>query len=243
MGMFIGTGEESEIRDIRLADVDITGEDITGALAAQIRGSVSGVHVSGSVRGGERTGGLAGSLMQTGMVSLSSVTGAISGEGPHTGGLIGENMGAIDQSWGTAMVQGTTEVGGLVGTNEGSVANSYTIVGSPDSPEETLEGRNGVGGVVGNTLEGATITGSYTVSFQQATRFDFVGFRTYGRGGGAEGVTSSYWADVRRPRPDSFARDPEEMLLAATYEGWDFGGIWTIDEGNSYPDLVSNSRF
>jgi hypothetical protein len=28
-----------------------------------------------------------------------------------------------------------------------------------------------------------------------------------------------------------------EMMQQATFEGWDFDNIWTIDEGRSYPSL------
>jgi hypothetical protein len=32
------------------------------------------------------------------------------------------------------------------------------------------------------------------------------------------------------------------MKLAATYQGWDFAAVWSIAEGDEYPDLVSNPR-
>jgi hypothetical protein len=54
------------------------------------------------------------------LVSMGNVNG-----GQQTGGLVGGNDGAIDDSYSTAAVTGNSSVGGLVGTNGGTVSNSF----------------------------------------------------------------------------------------------------------------------
>jgi len=104
----------------------------------------------------------------------------VTGRG-HTGGLVGDNYGAITNSYVMGTVTGTgTSVGGLVGYNESSISDSYTS-GSVEGNQytgglvgyhsrgtitlsystSTVKGESDVGGLVGGTFGGGTITNSY----------------------------------------------------------------------------------
>ena len=50
---------------------------------------------------------------------------------------------------------------------------------------------------------------------------------------GSQSRKSSEKIDVGMGIP----KTPEEMMQQATYEGWEFNNIWTIDEGKTYPYL------
>ena len=105
----------------------------------------------------------------------------VTGRG-HTGALVGDNYGAITNSYvmGTVTAGTGTSVGGLVGYNESSISDSYTsgsvegkaytggLVGyhsrgtiTLSYSTSTVKGESDVGGLVGGTFGGGTITNSY----------------------------------------------------------------------------------
>ncbi len=101
--------------------------------------SISDSYATGPVSGGGNSGGLAayseGSIISsfaTGAVDNSKVTPYTTGE---VGGLVGENHGAISNSYarGSATGFNDSSAGGLVGYNDGQITTSYSIgvVGSP----------------------------------------------------------------------------------------------------------------
>jgi trimeric autotransporter adhesin len=70
----------------------------------------------------------------------------------YVGGLVGDNQGAVSNSYSTGSVTGEWHVGGLVGYNEGSVSNSYST--------GSVAGSVWIGGLVGSNRDG-TVSNSF----------------------------------------------------------------------------------
>ena len=142
----------SDIRNVGLIDVDVTGAELAAGLAAANAGEISASYVTGSVSGAENVGGLVGLSRSQGGIRGSYATSSVSGE-DDVGGLVGDNRGQITASYATGSVSGTSSVGGLVGDNRptGEIRGSYAT-----SP---VSGDSDVGGLVG--LNAGDITASY----------------------------------------------------------------------------------
>ena len=159
VGLFGYTGGGSQIANVRLLNVDITGNQTIGGLVGGNLGTITYSYVTGSVSGSDNVGGLAGLLNDGGTITNSYATGAVFGSGNNVGGLVGGNLGTITYSYVTGSVSGSGNVGGLVGlnSNSGSITNSYAAGAVSGS------GVN-VGGLVGLLNDGGTISNSYWLS-------------------------------------------------------------------------------
>ena len=208
VGLFGYVGSQGVVANVGLVGGSITGSTDVGALSANNLGivvnsyssaSVSGVanvggligangnfviqsHATGSVSG-NMVGGLIGSNGDGGQVINSYASGMVVGTGQSSvaGGLVGDNLDSIVQSYATGPVTGSAIVGGLVGINEpGSISQSYATgavqllaVGQIFDSQNTQN----VGGLVGlNSGIGAIISQSYaTGSVVGATDFSKTG--------------------------------------------------------------------
>jgi len=118
LGLFGWLASGAEVRDLGLADVNITGSRgcIGGLAGGNQQGTVTGCHCTGSVTGGWNVGGLVGDN-ECGTVTSCYNTGRVSGT-DHVGGLLGENGdGAVTRCYSMGSVSGVRCVGGLVGIN------------------------------------------------------------------------------------------------------------------------------
>ena len=152
------------VRNLTLTAVSITGEQNTGGLAGLNSGTISASDASGAVTGtGNNVGGLVG--MNSGTISASSSASTLMGDG-FVGGLVGTNIGTIRASYasGTVMSMGSS-VGGLVGNISESSAAS-TISDSYATGDVTGTGNN-VGGLVGSIT--LLFSGTSTISASYAT--------------------------------------------------------------------------
>ena len=145
------------IRDVRLTNATVAGSTPVGALASTVStgASITGSSVSGNVTGGTAVGGLVGS--NSGTISGSTSSAAVSGTSNDVGGLAGDNMGGtITGSSASGAVSGPAfHVGGLVGHNySGTITNSFATGNA-----STTSSTGGAGGLVGEN--DATITLSY----------------------------------------------------------------------------------
>ena len=150
-GLFGQTTEESEISNVRLLDVQVSGVLVVGGMVGSNRGIIDGVYVSGNVSGKTEVGGLAGSNL--GEIVDSSADVSVSG-GDEIGGLVGVSDGRVAHSSATGLVSGLVNVGGLLGysRNSGIILGSY-FTGS-------VAGNQVLGGLAGRN-EGEII-GSYS---------------------------------------------------------------------------------
>jgi hypothetical protein len=89
------------------------------------------------------------------------------------GGLVGEGLGTISDSYCAGSVTGYRYIGGLVGANIGTVINCYAT--------GNVSGESGVGGVVGHN-EGGIVSGGY-----------FTGSVTSDSGQGVGGLVGENW--------------------------------------------------
>ncbi len=145
VGLF-GYTSGATIRNVGLINGSITGSNYVGGLVGEADSTVIGnSYNSGTAAvtgNGNNTGGLVGYAQDT-TISSSYNTGAVTGYGDSTGGLVGQLVGynttaVIDSSYNQGAVSGTTNTGGLVGSiydNGGAevVSNSHntgTVTGS-----------------------------------------------------------------------------------------------------------------
>ena len=123
IGLFGAAGGGSVIRNVTLANVDITGGPFTGALVGRSLGSIidSGA-TGGTVSGDEKTGGLVGVSVPGGVIVGSTAGVEVTGTAAATyiGGLVGFNGGPIIDSHATGNVEGVQWVGGLAGASLGA---------------------------------------------------------------------------------------------------------------------------
>lgn len=236
------SSDTASIENIALTDVRITGGNLTGALAGTFGATIRNASSTGRVIGKNDTGGLVG--RNEGAIATSYSTSAVTGN-TAVGGLAGRSIGGdIETSYSTGTVTGHERVGGLVGMasgtgGAGSVTNAYSL-----SP---VTGANHVGGLIG-TL-GSYLTTSYSTGLVTATD------ATSSNVGGAIGslnqgqaTESVYWDRDTSEQLTSRGglqvqgRSTDEMKERATFTGWDFTDVWTINEGANYPDLNNNPR-
>ena len=154
------------IKNLSIVDSYIysTG-DITGAVAGESLGLVSGVTVDSLVVGrGDKTGGLVG--INRCEIYKSSFVSSMQGEN-LVGGIAGENIGEIRCSYSgssnyESIVFGDRLVGGIVGKNFGSVAYCYSI------SEIVGEGS----GISGGAEFGSEFVGCYYLGDSEEDSFD-----------------------------------------------------------------------
>ncbi len=109
--------------------------------------------IDADVSGNDYVGGLVGN--NCGAVDNSYAMGSMSGAGNNVGGLIGWNSGSVSNSYAMGNMSGTgNNVGGLVGWNDGTVFNSQAA--------GNVRGEQSVGGLVGKNGEGTVDNSSAT---------------------------------------------------------------------------------
>ena len=162
IGLFGNTGASSEIKNIGLLDVNITGDWRVGGLAGGNSGKIRNSYTTGKVEGMlDNMGGLVGTNLAGGSIANSYSSCDVKsnglGAGIHIGGLVGRNRGGtIRDSYATkGMVSGNAKVGGLVGLNEegGTIRNSYST--------GEVSGNSEFGGLVGANSGDRAVRDSY----------------------------------------------------------------------------------
>lgn len=190
------------------------------------RASVSNLFVNISkkgITGKSRVGGICGNLSY-GNIENCMVTGDISGY-QYVGGIVGDDNGrsSVSQcasSGNIIAIDGN--VGGIAGNNSQScyINNCYSIanVKAEGSYYYTAYG-------IGYSAEQCYFAG--TIS----------GDNTYPIG---EYYTNSYYdSEKTKISGKRGALTTKQMKQQASFQGWDFDNIWTIQEGVDYPKLRS----
>lgn len=179
----------------------------------------------GSMRGSYSTGGLVGDN-RGGTVELSYSTADVSG-GNKVGGLVGNMLpGVVRQSYATGEVSGTNAVGGLVGCADlGSAVEDAYAIGS-------VSGNAEVGGLFGRHV--GTIERAYAAGPVSGTLSDIGGLA--GRNFIGVAVIASSYHDAATSGQGG-GKPTAVLKRQSTFADWDFDGIWTIEEGRTYPVL------
>ena len=172
--------------------------------------------------------------------NTGSIVGATNGNVNMGGGLVGYNStsGNISESYTTASVVGGWGTGGFVGQTDGVIINCYS--------QGLVQAYNpgwSIGGFTGWYSAGS-ITYSYSSGYVKGGGSTVGGFS----GGAAGGTATDDYYDISKSgvggncynqctggTPLSTA----QMYQQSSYEAWDFTNIWQIDNGVSYPTLLS----
>ncbi|MDA0524439.1 Ig-like domain repeat protein [Methanococcoides alaskense] len=127
VGLFGWIDVGSEINNVGLTDINITGKNDVGGLAGGIQGNITLSYALGDVSGTfDRVGGLVGNIY-FGYVDQSYSTGNVTGTVDYVGGLVGWNEGSVTQSYSTSnVINSGVCTGGLVGLNQNSINDSYS---------------------------------------------------------------------------------------------------------------------
>jgi hypothetical protein len=237
LGLFGCLGYETEVKNLGVVDVNITGSgDCVGGLAGWNNGDVTGCYSTGEVSGKGSVGGLVG-YNDYGRVSDCYRTVAVSGT-EMVGGLVGSNSGDVTECYSTGAVSGELVVGGLVGNNWGAVTHCYST--------GAVTGGEYVGGLAGGNWNG-TVTQCYSTGAVSGNTCvgGLVGSNQDGT------VTGCFWSTQTSGQASSDGgkgKTTAEMQTASTFldAGWDFVGetangtedIWAICEGVDYPHLA-----
>lgn len=190
------------------------------------RASVSNLFVNISkkgITGGSSVGGICGNSYY-GNIENCMVTGDIWG-GKYVGGIVGynSNYSSISQCASSGNIIATDGyVGGILGYRYGScsIENCYSIANV--KAEGSYSYAYGIGYGAENCYFAGTISGDNYV---------------YPIG---ESNTNSYY-DYEKTKIswDEGALTTKQMKQQASFQGWDFDKIWTIQEGVDYPKLRS----
>ena len=222
---------------------------------------LSNFSFSGSVVSGSDTsvdlGGLVGSCKNT-TIDQCYVTGKIVGR-DHVGGLIGgdcDNV-TVSNTYVDVVVDAGSQAGGFFGVTAGdniSVGNSY-FAGSV-----TATTRGWIGGIIGLIDRAGDIKISGCASIGDLSCVEKTGYFIGQNGAydGNLGTVSQFYNNIYNY--DAEFRGEEEWFIASTVPGtidypggkssgqlkqqatytaigWDFNDIWTITEGQTYPQL------
>ena len=210
IGLFGSVGFGSQIHNLGVENVNITGRDYVGGLVGNNDwGTLTVCYATGTVNGNSSVGGLVGYNAYYQSIAFCYATGAVNGTS-RIGGLAGSNKGLLTSCYATSAVSGTDSIGGLVGLSwRGSLTNCYA------SGSVSGTGYN-VGGLVGWTYFSYLTTCFWDIQTSGQT----------------VAVGSGIWAGKGAGKTTS------EMKTLSTFTsvGWDFASIWAMPLGQ-YPVL------
>lgn len=197
-----GTVENCHISDTTISG----GKDLGGIVGENINGTIRHCSFSGSISGSSSgIGGIAGYNSYGTITECSVKNDRVSGGGHSIGGIVGDNTsGIIENCINYNMSTNGTggEVGGIAGrVYNGTVRNCYANQVTPSADK--------CGGVVGAIIENATIENCYYNS---------------------ERTAYAIGADDETPGDTTGALNNTTVKSAASFAGFDFANIWTIDE-------------
>lgn len=192
--------------------------------------SVSNLFVNISkkgITGGSRVGGICGSLSD-GNIENCMVTGDISG-GSNVGGVVGYVRNNyvtsnISQCASSGNIIATDdEVGGILGYWDScSIENCYSIANV--KAEGSYSYAYGIGYGAEKCYFAGTISGT-VVNYVYPI--------------GVYNTNSYYDSEKTKISGKQGALTTKQMKQQASFQGWDFDNIWTIQEGVDYPKLRS----
>lgn len=216
---------------ISLSSIDNVGLFANIQASYNKRASVSNLFVNISkkgITGGSRVGGICGSLSD-GNIENCMVTGDISGY-QYVGGIVGvgsvwnNDNPSISQCASSGNIIATDgEVGGIFGYRYGScsIENCYSIA-NVKAEGSYSSSAYGIGYSAKNCYFAGTISGTgdvYPI--------------------GVYNTNSYYDSEKTKISWKEGALTTKQMKQQASFQGWDFDKIWTIQEGVDYPKLRS----
>jgi hypothetical protein len=144
-----------------ISNLTISGAGDNQGLFGYLSGAViEGVvlnSVSINVTSGSNTGALAGYSNSSTISNCSVTGGSVSGD-DNVGGIVGHNIGTINNCSGNVPVSADDQIGGLVGVNSGTITYSHTSVSAP------VQGNLYIGGLIGVNEATATVNHCYAAN-------------------------------------------------------------------------------
>ena len=222
----------------------VSGQRNVGGLVGSNGGTItlsasSGMVTGVNADGGGAIGGLVGGNASGASIATSYATGVVTGAREMIGGLVGNNQGALSQSYATGNVSGARSIGGLVGLNGGSINDAYAsgAVGRAGTADSILAWEN-MGGLVGES------TGSVSHVFSSGA-VNGGGYAAVGAVAGrvATGSLFGYGffnADTSLVQIDgggSSGRSTAQMKQQGSFNDYNFSSVWRIYEGYTTPML------
>lgn len=161
-GFFGYVGNNAELNNIHLINVDITGNDYVGGLAGSVIGaSIISSSCSGIVKGNLFIGGLIGSS-NVSVINNSHSDVSVIGNIIVAGLIAYAENTVINESYNVGQICGSSSsqsVGGLVGKakNVTQISNSY--------PTGDVNGGFNIGGLIGTISVGSNVTNCYNAGY------------------------------------------------------------------------------
>lgn len=193
------------------------------------------------------------------MASVSNLFVNISKKGitgrSNVGGICGSlSYGNIENCMVTGDIIGDEYVGGIVG----GYNSNYSSISQCASSGNIIANSGSVGGILANQYALCSIKNCYSIANVKAE--GSYSSRVYGIGGSSENCyfagtvsgadinyvypigsnTNSYYdSEKTKISGKPGALTTKQMKQQASFQGWDFDNIWTIQEGVDYPKLRS----
>ena len=194
-----------------------------------------------------RAGGLFGKILAGSVVRNVGVVDCNITSKDYSAAVVGDNFGAVYNCFcagGSVSTVGTGNVGTFCGMSRtpSSITNCYSI--GVNLTELVASTRPATGGFIG-TNAGAT-TNCYYVggAITPAPDHPVGGFAGQVTATGSatscyfnldKGGITNFVSQETTAKPGG--RITDDLILEATYAGWDFANIWAIEEGQDYPKL------
>lgn len=235
-GGLIGRAYNNGIVTNSYATGNVTGNNRMGGLIGYSRSTIQNSYATGNVTvNGNYNGGLVG-VQAENTITDSYSKGNVTSSLDYAGGIAGiiEGTADVSTSYATGDIDGRSYIGGLAGRISANslVEDSYAT--------GAIDGSSYVGGITGS-LSG-DLTNVYALGRFLGTSTNNVG-PLVGFTDNSATITSSYWnSDIFGPSSSlaGTTSTTEELYQEASYTGWDFTTVWTIQEGQAYPYLQSN---
>ena len=178
---FIGMLDGGTVKDVKFANVSVTGKDDVGTAVGRIinGGTVSGVQVlSGSVSGAKRVGGVVGSIIADGSALNCTNAATVTGSVYNVGGIVGaayyteegKQMYITNCANNGEVTSSSVGAGGIVGLSAANVSGNTNTA--------AVKGTE-VGGIVGEQKSYGSVTNNTNSGAVTYTS----GENTYGAGG------------------------------------------------------------
>jgi hypothetical protein len=140
-------GPAGIIKNITFEAINSVGGYRTAAIAGVSNGLFENVHVSGTIQGTGRVGGIVGEQYSNSTISDCHVDASVSGTGQDVGGLVGYcNNATINNSSTAGSVSGPDGAGGIAGHHTGTIYNCHS--------SSVVSGAEYVGGLAGYVNQG-----------------------------------------------------------------------------------------
>ena len=234
---FTGTfdGLRHTIRNLTIDLYDLTTEPTGFFGHVGVGGVVHNIGLAGGSISGSTwasnaaVGGLAG--VNSGTISNSYSSASASCVRSFAGSLVGLNYGTITSSYATGNVTvGEARGGGFAGQNNGTITESY-------ARGNVSGGCCANAGFVGHNV--GTIRNSYSTGTASGY-FAIGGFVGEDWSGGGSVYTNNFWDTTSSGIGGSIGAiglTTAQMKQQASFTGWDFTNVWSIDDGIDYPRL------